>query len=266
MQIVAQVGGAPGVVRDRDPRPPAEGPAGHDRPRRQLPAARVQLLLPADRGLAAVHRRHDAAAAVEPAPAFGALAPRRRRRVREHPTSVPPGGYASPEREAAFPSAPTPLPTAAEPETTAGRDPSRPSPSGEPPVDEPPASEAPTEVGRPAPEPAGRDARADARTAVGAGPAGADLGRSARRQRAARAAGARAEPAVAGRLARRARRSPARPRRATGPTPSPSPSPSLRRAPTTSEDEPPPGPLWPELDQPRRSPGGRRPPASATPA
>jgi hypothetical protein len=41
---------------------------------------------------------------VEAAPAFGALASSPPAAGPEHPTSVPPGGYASPEREAAFPS------------------------------------------------------------------------------------------------------------------------------------------------------------------
>jgi hypothetical protein len=45
---------------------------------------------------------------VEAAPAFGALASSPPAAGPEHPTSVPPGGYASPEREAAFPSSPPP--------------------------------------------------------------------------------------------------------------------------------------------------------------
>ena len=45
---------------------------------------------------------------VEAAPAFGALASSPPAAGPEHPTSVPPGGYASPEREAAFPSPPPP--------------------------------------------------------------------------------------------------------------------------------------------------------------
>jgi hypothetical protein len=51
---------------------------------------------------------------VEAAPAFGALASSPPAAGSEHPTSVPPGGYASPEREAAFPSPPPP--TAPEPD------------------------------------------------------------------------------------------------------------------------------------------------------
>ena len=37
--------------------PPTEGPSGHDRAGDELPPARVRVLLPADRGLAALHRR-----------------------------------------------------------------------------------------------------------------------------------------------------------------------------------------------------------------
>jgi len=51
---------------------------------------------------------------VEAAPAFGALAASPPAAGPEHPTSVPPGGYASPEREAAFPS-PSPAPEAEPP-------------------------------------------------------------------------------------------------------------------------------------------------------
>jgi hypothetical protein len=47
---------------------------------------------------------------VEAAPAFGALAASPPAAGPEHPTSVPPGGYASPEREAAFPSPGAPEP------------------------------------------------------------------------------------------------------------------------------------------------------------
>src|SRR5204863_5314132 len=54
---------------------------------------------------------------VEAAPAFGALPSSPAAAGSEHPTSVPPGGYASPEREAAFPSAPPPSPPEPEPPT-----------------------------------------------------------------------------------------------------------------------------------------------------
>jgi hypothetical protein len=67
---------------------------------------------------------------VEAAPAFGALPSAPPAAGPESPTSVPPGGYASPEREAAFPSTSAPLP--GEPE---------------------PALEPPTAVEPPAPEP-----------------------------------------------------------------------------------------------------------------
>jgi hypothetical protein len=90
---------------------------------------------------------------VEAAPAFGALAPTPPAAGPESPTSVPPGGYASPEREAAFPAAPPPParsepelrdvfqhepPTAAEPEAPA---PPAPAPAPAAPEPEPPAHE-----------------------------------------------------------------------------------------------------------------------------
>jgi Domain of unknown function (DUF4389) len=81
----------------------------------------------------------DSTARVEPAPAFGALPATPPAAGPESPTSVPPGGYASPEREAAFPSAPPPPP---EPES-----------EPEPPTPSEPASEAPTLVDRPPPPP-----------------------------------------------------------------------------------------------------------------
>ena len=84
---------------------------------------------------------------VEAAPAFGALASSPPAAGPEHPTSVPPGGYASPEREAAFPPAPAPPPAEAEAEP----------PVAEPPAAEPPASEAPTVVA-PTPEPPASEA------------------------------------------------------------------------------------------------------------
>jgi hypothetical protein len=54
---------------------------------------------------------------VEPAPAFGALAASPPAAGPEHPTSVPPGGYASPEREAAFPTEAPPAQAEPEPPT-----------------------------------------------------------------------------------------------------------------------------------------------------
>ena len=92
------------------------------------------------------------ARSVEPAPAFGALAATPPAAGPESPTSVPPGGYASPEREAAFPSSPAPLPGEPEPELEPPTAVEPPAP--EPPtVVEPPAPEPPTAVEPPAPEP-----------------------------------------------------------------------------------------------------------------
>jgi Domain of unknown function (DUF4389) len=54
---------------------------------------------------------------VEAAPAFGALAATPPAAGPESPTSVPPGGYASPERDAAFSSAAAPRPGEPEPES-----------------------------------------------------------------------------------------------------------------------------------------------------
>jgi hypothetical protein len=94
-------------------------------------------------------------ARVEAAPAFGALPSTPPAAGHEHPTSVPPGGYASPEREAAFPTAPPP--TAAEPEQpTAVAEPAAPeAPPAEPSFTVQPAESAAPEPPAPAsPEPA----------------------------------------------------------------------------------------------------------------
>jgi Domain of unknown function (DUF4389) len=86
----------------------------------------------------------DSTATVEAAPAFGALAATPPAANPEAPTSVPPGGYASPEREAAFPSAAAPLPGEPEPEL-------EPPTAVEPPAPEPPAPAPPPAA--PEPEP-----------------------------------------------------------------------------------------------------------------
>jgi hypothetical protein len=83
------------------------------------------------------------AARVEPAPSFGALASSPPAAGPESPTSVPPGGYASPEREAAFPSAAAPAP---EPEP-------EPPTAIEPPAPEPLAPAPPPAAPEPEPEP-----------------------------------------------------------------------------------------------------------------
>jgi hypothetical protein len=86
---------------------------------------------------------------VEPAPSFGALAATPPAAGPESPTSVPPGGYASPEREAAFPAAAAPLPgepePAIEPRTTV-----EPTTAAEPPTP-PPASPEPEPPAEPGP-------------------------------------------------------------------------------------------------------------------
>ena len=88
---------------------------------------------------------------VEAAPAFGALAASPPAAGPEHPTSVPPGGYASPEREAAFPppSAPEPDPPTALAEPAAPE-----APPTEPSFTvEPAESAAPEPPAAPEPEP-----------------------------------------------------------------------------------------------------------------
>ena len=87
---------------------------------------------------------------VEAAPAFGALASTPPAAGPEHPTSVPPGGYASPEREAAFPSSP---PDAPEPDPpTALAEPAAPeAPATEPSFTVEPAESAAPEPSEPAP-------------------------------------------------------------------------------------------------------------------
>jgi hypothetical protein len=87
---------------------------------------------------------------VEAAPAFGALASSPPAAGPEHPTSVPPGGYASPEREAAFPSPP---PSAPEPDPpTMLAEPAPPeAPASEPSFTVEPAESAAPEPPPPAP-------------------------------------------------------------------------------------------------------------------
>ena len=99
---------------------------------------------------------------VEAAPAFGALASSPPAAGPEHPTSVPPGGYASPEREAAFPPPPSPAepepPTAVAEPAAPEAEPSftvEPAESADPEAPEPPAwapePEPPSEPEPPAP-------------------------------------------------------------------------------------------------------------------
>jgi hypothetical protein len=85
---------------------------------------------------------------VEAAPAFGALASSPPAAGPEHPTSVPPGGYASPEREAAFPPPSAPEP---EPPTTLAEPAAPEAPAAEPSFTVEPAESAAPEPPPPAP-------------------------------------------------------------------------------------------------------------------
>jgi hypothetical protein len=84
---------------------------------------------------------------VDPAPSFGALAATPPAAGPESPTSVPPGGYASPEREAAFPSTAAPLPGEPEPEPPTAVE----APAPAPPAPEPPPEPEPEPPSEPAP-------------------------------------------------------------------------------------------------------------------
>ena len=86
--------------------------------------------------------------AVEAAPAFGALASSPPAAGTENPTSVPPGGYASPEREAAFPSPPPPSAPEPDPPTA----PAEPAPP-QAPATEPSFTVEPAESAAPEPPP-----------------------------------------------------------------------------------------------------------------
>jgi hypothetical protein len=86
---------------------------------------------------------------VEAAPAFGALASSPPAAGPEHPTSVPPGGYASPEREAAFPSPPPPSAPEPDPPTSLA-EPAAP----QAPATEPSFTVEPAESAAPEPPPA----------------------------------------------------------------------------------------------------------------
>jgi Domain of unknown function (DUF4389) len=94
----------------------------------------------------------DTTASVDAAPSFGALAATPPAAGAESPTSVPPGGYASPEREAAFPSTAAPLPgePESEPEPPTAVEPSEPEP---PTAVEQPATAPPPAAPEPEPEP-----------------------------------------------------------------------------------------------------------------
>jgi hypothetical protein len=97
----------------------------------------------------------DTTASVDAAPSFGALAATPPAAGPESPTSVPPGGYASPEREAAFPSTAAPLPgePEPEPEPPTAVEPAEPEPlaPAPPPAAPEPEPEPPSEPGPSAP-------------------------------------------------------------------------------------------------------------------
>jgi hypothetical protein len=88
---------------------------------------------------------------VEAAPAFGALPASPPAAGPEHPTSVPPGGYASPEREAAFPSAPPPSAPEPDPPTAVAEPAAPEAPAAEPSFTVEPAESAAPEPPAPAP-------------------------------------------------------------------------------------------------------------------
>jgi len=88
---------------------------------------------------------------VEAAPAFGALASSPPAAGPEHPTSVPPGGYASPEREAAFPSSPPPDAPEPDPPTALAEPAAPEAPATEPSFTVEPAESAAPEPSEPAP-------------------------------------------------------------------------------------------------------------------
>ena len=188
---------------------------------------------------------------VEAAPAFGALASSPPAAGPEHPTSVPPGGYASPEREAAFP----PPPSAPEPDP--------PSALAEPAAPQAPATEPsftiePAESAAPEPpEPPDARARAAGR---GARARSADRARAVRthlRRSARRRGRAPAPTAAAGAAEPPTEPSPPSPGDWPDPEPAsgppspgdwPEPEPPAPR--DDDEDEPPPGPFGPSSTNP----------------
>ena len=220
-------------------RAPAEGPAGHDRARAELPAARVRLLRPAHRGLAALHRRDDGRHASRP----------RRRSARWPPARRPRGPSTRPRCRPAA----TPRPSARRPSRPR---PARPSPTRRAALAEPAAPEAPADravvhggARRVRCARAARAAEPEPEPPSEPGPTGPTSGdplggrRPHRRRRRPSRRPSRARPPRATGPIRSPR--PARPRRATGPTP------SRRRAPRDDdEDEPPPGPFGPSSTNP----------------
>jgi hypothetical protein len=186
---------------------------------------------------------------VEAASAFGALASSPPAAGPEHPTSVPPGGYASPEREAVFPS-PTPT-SAPEPDPpTALAEPAAPqAPATEPSVTvepaesaapEPPPRTPPAAEPEPEPEPPSEP-----------GPTGPTSGDPLGGGAAAPSSPPAAEPEPPTEPSPPSPGDWPDPEPASGP-PSPGdwPDPEPPAPPRDDEDEPPPGPFGPSSTNP----------------
>jgi hypothetical protein len=178
-------------------------------------------------------------ARVEAAPAFGALPSTPPAAGPEHPTSVPPGGYASPEREAAFPSAPPP----SEPEPTAAV--AEPAPPEAPPAEpsftvQPAESDAP-EPPAPAPPAAEPEPEPPAEPEPSAPASGDPLGG---------AAAPPPPPAAAPEPEPPTEPSPPSPGDWPDPEPEPEPGPPTPHADDEDEDEPPRGPFGPSSTNP----------------
>jgi hypothetical protein len=192
---------------------------------------------------------------VEAAPAFGALPSTPPAAGPEHPTSVPPGGYASPEREAAFPSAPPAAPAdepaAAEPAAPAAPE----APASEPSVTvepsesaapEPPAPAPPAAAPEPAPPVAAPEPEPPAEPGPSAPTSGDPLG-----------GGGTSAPTSGGPLGGGAAPPP--------PAPAPEPEPPTEPSPPSPGD-------WPDSEPPASSPPSPgdwpdpEPPASGPPS
>jgi hypothetical protein len=173
---------------------------------------------------------------VEAAPAFGALPSSPPAAGPEHPTSVPPGGYASPEREAAFPSAPAPSAPEPEPTATVAEAAAPEAPAAEPSLTVQPAeSAAPESPAAAAPEPEPAEPGPSAPTS------GDPLGGAAAQPSPAAASEPEPEPEPA------TEPSPPSPGDWPDPEPEPEPGPTTPHADDEDEDtdEPPRGPFGP---------------------
>jgi uncharacterized protein DUF4389 len=195
---------------------------------------------------------------VEPAPTFGALPATPPAAGPEHPTSVPPGGYASPEREAAFPSAP---PAAAPAEAAAPEAPrSEPTVSVEPAAPEPPAAAPEPPAEAPEPGPAG-PTEGDPLGGPATPTSGDPLGAAAPPPPAAPPEPQPEPPAAAPEPPTESsppspgdwpdpEPEPGPPSPGDWPDPEPEPGPPTPHADDTDDDEPPPGPFGPSSTNP----------------